>query len=79
MWTNNSRTNRWRQWLVKVIEKSKLDDPNLKAKKHMHVVDLDFVYDSQQTLECIAQENNFNFKDIANLVCDQHPHYNRVP
>ena len=51
-----------------------LYDPNLKSKKHMHVVDLDFVYDSQRTLECIAKENNFNFNDIANMDCDQQPH-----
>ena len=48
--------------------------PNLESKKHMHVVHLDFVYNSQQALECIAKENNFNFKDISNLVCDQQPH-----
>jgi hypothetical protein len=45
--------------------------PNLDSKKRMHVVHLDFGYKSQQALECIAEENNFNFKDISNLVCDQ--------
>ena len=31
-------------------------DPNLESKKCMHVIDLDFIYDSQQTLECIEKE-----------------------
>ena len=31
-----------------------LVDPNLESRKHMRVVDLDFVYDFQQTIECIA-------------------------
>ena len=33
-----------------------LVEANLDSKKRMHVVDLDFVYDSQQTLECLAEE-----------------------
>ena len=33
-----------------------LVDPNLESKKCMCVVDLDFVYGSQQTLKCIAEE-----------------------
>ena len=31
-------------------------DPNLEHRMHMHVVYLNFVFDSQQTLECIAEE-----------------------
>ena len=33
-----------------------LAKPNLESKMHMHVVDLDFVHDSQQTLERLAKE-----------------------
>jgi hypothetical protein len=33
-----------------------LANPNLESKNHMHVVDLDFVFDSQQTLKCIEEE-----------------------
>ena len=33
-----------------------LAKPNLESKKHIHVVDLDVVYDSQQSLECLAKE-----------------------
>ena len=27
----------------------------------------------------LASENNLNFKDVANLVCDQQPHKNPKP
>ena len=34
-----------------------LTEPNLDSRRHMHVVDLDFVYDSQQTLKCLVKEH----------------------
>ena len=33
-----------------------LVEPNLDSRKYMCVVDLDFVCDSQQTLECLVEE-----------------------
>ena len=33
-----------------------LVDPKLKSKKRMQMVDLDFVFDFQQIIECIAKE-----------------------
>ena len=33
-----------------------LVDPNLEFIKHMCVVDQDFVYDSQPTLDCLVKE-----------------------
>ena len=40
--------------------------PNLESIKCMHVVDLDFVYNSQQTLECLAKE--VEFQDLIPLM-----------
>ena len=42
-----------------------LVDPNLESRKHMRVVDLDFVYDFQQTIECIAKE--VEIQDLTHL------------
>ena len=36
-----------------------LAEHNLDSRKRMCVVDLDFVFDSQQTLECLAKEAKF--------------------
>ena len=36
-----------------------LVDPNLESREHMFVVDVDFIINSQQTLECIAKKAKF--------------------
>ena len=39
-----------------VIYVMPLVEPDLESKKHMRVIDLDFIFNSQQTLKCLAEE-----------------------
>lgn len=47
------------------VEVLPLVDLNLESKKCMHVVELKFVFDSQQTVECIIKEAQI--QDLAPL------------
>ena len=46
-----------------------LVDPNLESRKNMCVVDLDFVSNSQQTLECIAKEAKIQYLTLLTNNC----------
>ena len=53
--------------------------PSSSGPSFAYVVPLAHLQDPNYLWTSRVSENNFNFKDIANLLCDQQPQYNWVP